>query len=187
MRLFINGVEIENASMVRIDYSVEGVVTPPPPDPLPEPEPEPTPPPAPDQPCGQVPNRVTLTGSVDLANPGSQRSYDLGAETKAIRFVMTATPAFAQFAIANKTGSMGVQRTAWISRCPGGEPVTGSVATGTENTSVRISNSPRRGYATLAAGVEYYLNIRNGASAVPGDPTTCATGNCGVYLIVYSG
>jgi len=177
-KVFLDGKEVPNA--LRVDI-ITGTGTPPP-DPIPDPKPEPAP-----IGCGPVPNRVVLSGEIDLANAGSQRSMDLGAETRALRFTMTAAPSAVQFAFANKVGTLGVQRTAWVSRCPGGEPVMGSVATGTENTSVRVSSTARRGYALLTAGTTYYLNIRNGASTTPGDPTTCATGDCGVYLMTYAG
>jgi hypothetical protein len=183
MKLYINGTEIQ-ASVIRIDYSVEGVVTPPPPDPIPEPEPEPTPPPATTD-CGSTPRNVVLSGSIDLANPGSQREYELGSQTRSVRFVMTQTPSLGKFSLANMAGTLGVTRCAWISRCPGGPPIDGSVKTGAENATVSFANHVKRGHALLHTGDTYYFNFRNGQTTNPDDPSTCLGGNCGVYLMVY--
>jgi hypothetical protein len=190
MKLIINGQEV-TATEIRIT----GVTTLPAPAPGPEPEPappapgpepEPTPPPAPDQPCGDLPRNVVLSGDIDLANPGSQRSYELGSQTRSIRFVMTSSPSLGKFSLASMTGTLGVTRCAWISRCPGGDPVSGSVKTGAENATVAFANHAKRGHALLHTGDTYYFNFRNGTTVKPDDPSTCASGSCGVYLMTYT-
>jgi hypothetical protein len=144
--------------------------------------------------CGDLPAGVVLAGDIDLNNPGSQVRVSLARETKAFRFTTTSNPAFiGQFDWAAVAGTLGINRIAWISQCPGSPGYTETAtansrcaASGTENTSVRFKQSYERGYCELTTNTTYYVNIRN---ATPTDPTgsTCPSGtNCDVYRMVYT-
>jgi hypothetical protein len=153
----------------------------------------PTPPPTTGA-CGDLPAGVVLAGDINVSNPGSQVQISLARETKAFRFTATSDPAFfGQFDWAAVAGTLGVNRIAWISQCPGSPGYTQTAAadtrcaaSGTENTSVRFSQSAKRGYCEITPNATYYVNISN---ATPTDPTgsTCPSGtNCNVYRMIYT-
>jgi hypothetical protein len=144
--------------------------------------------------CGDLPSGVVLAGDINLSNPGSQVQVSLARETKAFRFTATSDPAFfGQFDWAAVAGTLGINRIAWISQCPGSPGYTQTAAadtrcaaSGTENTSVRFSQSAKRGYCEITPNATYYVNIKNATAT---DPTgsTCPSGsNCNVYRMIYT-
>jgi hypothetical protein len=174
-KVFVDGVEI-NALRVEI---VTGTGTPPP-DPIPKPTPAPTD-------CGRVPPEVRLMGDLDLRNSGGVVKVSMGNGTRSAcwRFRTGSDPAFyAAIEFASTTGTSGVRRIAWIGQCAG-TPYPGlgvrCAADGGENTSLRISEGPRRGYCELEPHTTYYVHVRN---ATPNDPTG-TTGPGDVYRTVY--
>lgn len=134
--------------------------------------------------CGSLPGNVTVTSTLNWAQPGNTPRISLGSnEIKATPFTSTGNPGYdGQVSVASTTGTSGMERRVWISECPNGAPVAHSnskcEATGFSNTTLRWTQgswSPIR--CKLDTNTSYYLNIRN---------LECNSSACDVFRGVFT-
>lgn len=158
----------------RVDI-VTNQVPEPEPTPGPEPEPEPTP--------GPTPQGVSIQPAINWASPGGRRTLSIQkGETLAFPFRATSNPGYAGSAVISEVaGYELVIRRVWISRAPGGTPVSPEYRCSAEGNSardVKWTQQANRFRCSLAPGSSYYLNIRN---------TAGCSGACGAYLSIITG
>lgn len=97
-----------------------------------------------------------------------------------MKFESTNNPNFfGMFSFASTTGNSAVQRMAWISKAPGGQPIDHNrcVALGTSSTKIRWEQNNTKNYCTLALNQTYYLNVKN---------QNCDKTNCDVFRNIYN-
>jgi hypothetical protein len=174
------------ASVVRIDYSVEGVVTPPPPEPLPEPTPTPPPSPAPTD-CGRAPDGVRVGPALDWTKSNTHR-FEMGREILSIPFFTG--PERDSYGTLNThyTTAEPSTRTTWISRCPSNDLKDAlspsAISYGYETSVLQwtqgAASAPRKAQM-LEPNTQYYFNV---IAAMPDkfDVTTCTKGFCPFLL-----
>ncbi len=118
---------------------------------------------------------------VDWGRPPSQTRIPLADNVSSMEFITTRGTGYGgQISIASTTGNSGVQRHAWISTCPAGEPLADPKCEqfGTSSTVIKWYQGPEhRSYCNLTPLTRYYLNIEN---------LTCTTGRCDVYRNLYN-
>lgn len=127
--------------------------------------------------CGPLPTGVDVFEELNWANQGGQIRIRLPANgIKSSAFTTTSSTSYlGNITVVPVTGTGSYQRRAWISECPGGEPLDSPYCggwTGTE-LSVRWSQEgARRGHCLLSPNTSYFINYEN---------VNCALSSCDVY------
>ncbi len=166
-----------------------GGTTPPPTNPPPTNPPPTAPPPPATGSCGALPAGVVVAGNIDWTQPGGQIRHALSSETKSFRFTTTNNPAFEGQIAIGYTSQNPTIKTVWVSECPG-TPVSSAearcVTDGYETAIVRwAQHSNSRIACQLQTNRTYFINVKNAAKGNP-DTSTCPSGNCSFYMIIYN-
>lgn len=113
----------------------------------------------------QVADGARFHRRIDWISPGRQQLVPMGSDTVSMEFITTSSATYgANISIASSTEDSDIQRTAWISNCPGGQPIAGGTCetTGTTSIVLRIYQSSAPWYGCeLSANSRYYLNVKN--------------------------